>query len=415
MSMRRLLWIAIPLLLAVVLVGGGLLGWLLLRGQSAPIRLVAVGPDTKVRLIEDTGERILASDSNDPNDLSYAFPAPSPDGRRLAYIATDANGAAVFHLDLTTGERKELYRSRENFPFDLAWSPDGKYLVFLAGRELAVEIVPADGSQPAHLIASGGPSYFVWSADSTALLLHLGGHSLQNGHLATYQTGAARANTLLSDPGFFQAPAWALDGKHFFYAAQPPITTAQPSFDDIESAIVRVTADGKEPTTLVSEKMADLRLIRAPNSDQLAYMVRTIDKSGSISYGALKVVDGAGGTARVLSRPEEHVTAFFWSPDGARIAYLSHEGEYKVDGPRAWHIVDLIDGSVRDFPPFTPSLAFVGLQRFFDAYTFSFSPWSPDSSRIAYGAQDGVYVLDLASGRAAKATDGALGMWVGGK
>ncbi len=59
MSTRRLLWIAIPLLLAVVLVGGGLLGWLLLRGQSAPIRLVAVGPDTKVRLIEDTGERIL--------------------------------------------------------------------------------------------------------------------------------------------------------------------------------------------------------------------------------------------------------------------------------------------------------------------------------------------------------------------
>src|ERR687887_1407338 len=129
MTTRRLLWLVIPLLLAVVLVGGGLLTWLLLRDQSTPIRLVAVGPDTQLRLIDQDGERILASDSSNAENLNFAFPAPSPDGRRLAYVAMDANGAAIFHLDLTTGERKELYRSRENLPFDLAWSPDGKYLV----------------------------------------------------------------------------------------------------------------------------------------------------------------------------------------------------------------------------------------------------------------------------------------------
>ena len=71
--------------------------------------------------------------------------------------------------------------------------------------------------------------------------------------------------------------------------------------------------------------------------------------------------------------------------------------------------------ATRERSPEYTRRAFAGLQSFFDAYTFSFSPWSPDSSRIAYGAQDGVYVLDLAAGRAAKATDGALGMWVGGK
>jgi hypothetical protein len=70
---------------------------------------------------------------------------------------------------------------------------------------------------------------------------------------------------------------------------------------------------------------------------------------------------------------------------------------------------------VRDFETFKPSLAFIGLQVYFDAYTFSFSPWSPDGSRIAYGASDGVYVLDVAAGRAFKAGEGTIGMWVGGR
>jgi TolB protein len=415
MTTRRLLWIAIPVLLVVLLGSVGALAWLLLREQSAPIRLVVVGPNTKMRLIGDDGERLLAGDASGGSGVDYALPAPSPDGRQLAYVAADGDGAAIFRLDLASGERKELYRSRENYLFDLAWSPDGKNLVFLTNSPLTVQVVPADGSSPAKVIAAGQPLYFAWSPDSSALLLHLGGHTAENGHLDTYQTGADRAGSVLNDPGFFQAPAWALDGKHFFYAAQPPITKPRPTIADIESAIVRVSADGKEPVTLVSEKMADLRLIRAPNSDQIAYMVRQIGTDGEVTYGALKLVDGAAGGSRVLSGPNDHVTAFFWSPDGTRIAYLTHDGAFALDGARAWHIVDIGGGAVRDFRVFKPSGAFIGLQAFFDAYTFSFSPWSPDGSRIVYGAEDGVYVLDLAAGQATKAGEGAIGMWVGGK
>jgi len=107
------------------------------------------------------------------------------------------------------------------------------------------------------------------------------------------------------------------------------------------------------------------------------------------------------------------VTAFFWSPDGKRIAYLTLDTSGQP--ALAWHILAVDGGDVRDFAPFRPSKAFAELQVYFDAYTFSFSPWSPDGSRIAYGAEDGVYVLDVAAGRASKATDGTMGMWVGGK
>jgi TolB protein len=410
MTIRRLLWIAIPLLLLVVLAGAGGLAWFLLRGTVAPIRLVAVGPDKTVRLLGQDGEHVLASDANDADTLNFAYPAPAPDGRHLAYVTVDDNGAAIQHLDLVSGERKELYRSKENFPYDLAWSPDGKYLVFLAGNPLTIQIVPTDGSKSAQQVATGYPSYFAWHPDSSVLLLHVGGHSVEKGQVMVYQAGAEQSSTLLSDPGFFQAPAWALDGQHFFYAAQPPINKPEPAIEDTSSNIVRVTADGKEPTTLVEEKKAYLWMVRAPTSDQIAYVARTIDKPET---GVLKLVDGAGGAARMLSRSEENVTAFFWSPDGTRIAYLTIDSADRQE--LTWHIVDAAGGEARDFEGFQPSRAFAELQIYFDAYTFSFSPWSPDSSRIVYGAEDGVYVLDVAAGRATKATDGTIGMWVGGK
>ena len=410
MTIRRLLWIAIPLLLLVVLAGTGGLAWYLLRGSAAPIRLVAVGPDKTVRLLGQDGERVLASDANDADTLNYAYPTPAPDGRRLAYVTVDDNGAAIQHLDLTSGERRELYRSKADFPYAMAWSPDGKYLVFLAGNPLTLQIVPTDGSKSAQLVAKGQPSYFAWRPDSSVLLLHVGGHSVDKGQVLIYQAGAEQSSTLLSDPGLFQAPAWAVDGQHFFYAAQPPIDKPKPEIEDVSSNIVRVTADGKEPTTLVEEKKAYLWMVRGPTSDQIAYVARVLDKPGA---SVLKLVDGAGGAARILSRPEENVTAFFWSPDGTRIAYLTFDD---ADRPElAWHIVDVAGGAARDFEAFQPSRAFAELQNFFDAYTFSFSPWSPDSSRIAYGAEDGVYVLDVAAGRAFKATDGTMGVWVGGK
>jgi TolB protein len=408
MTVRRMLWIVIPLLLVIVVVGGGALAWLALHPQAAPARLVVMGPDAKVRLLEESGAvQVLAENAKTDG---YSFPATAPDRRHLAYVVEDDNGAAIVLLDIVANQRKELYRSRESVPIDLAWSPDGKYVVFLIGGELTAQIVPIDGSKPAHLIAAGAPSYFAWSPDSGTLLLHVGGHTVQGGHVATYHPSEEQFSPILSDPGFFQAPAWSLDGQHFFYVAQPPITSAKPGVEDIKSDIMRVTAAGKEPTMLVREEQADLRIIRAPSSDQIAYMV-----VGVKGFGPLKLIDGAGGTARMLSHAGDHVTAFFWSPDGKQIAYLTHDGEYVHQGPRTWHVVDVASGTVRDLATFQPSAAFVGLQDFFDAYTFSFSPWSPEGTRLAYGAADGVYVIDIADGSATKKSDGALGMWLGGK
>lgn len=410
MAIRRLLWVAIPLLLVAVLAGGALLGWLMLtsRGTGGPARLVVVGGDAKVRLLsEDGADRLVAGNARTEG---FSFPATSPDGRQIAYVSSDDDGLAIVLFDVASGGRKELYRSRASVPIDLAWSPDGKNIVFLLGSQLTAQIVPVDGSRPARLIAAGSPSFFAWSPDGATLLLHLGGHAAQGGYMAMYRPDQQQAAPFLSDPGLFQAPAWSLDGRDVFYVAQPPVEGGQMTLADLKSDIMRVSADGKNRRRLAREEQADLRIVRAPNSDQIAYMV-----FGAQGHGPLKLVGGDGGAARTLSRAGEKVTAFFWSPDGRQIAYLTHAEPYAHEGERAWHVVDVASGAVRDLGTFRPSAAFVGLQDFFDAYTFSFSPWSPAGDRLAYGADDGVYVIDLASGAATKQADGALGMWVGGK
>lgn len=408
MTARRMLWIVISLLLVVVIAGAGALGWLVLRRSSAgPLRLVVMSDDSKVRLVEENGAEIVLAE----NALTqgYSFPATSPDGRRLAYVISEGDSAAIMLYDLASGQRTELYRSQANVPIDLAWSPDGKYIVFLLGRNLTAQIVPADGSAPAQLIAAGSPSYFAWSPDSATLLLHIGGHTLEGGQVSTFRPGQEKASPLLGDPGLFQAPAWSLDGSHFFYVAQPPIASAQPSAADIKSDIMRVSADGHDPVMLAREEQAELRIIRAPHTDQIAYIVVPFE-----DHGPLKLLDGAGGAARTLSRAGEHVTAFFWSPDGKRIAYLTYDGAFTAQGKRTWHVVETSSGAIRDLDAFEPSAAFAALERFFDAYTFSFNPWSPESGQLAYGAGDGVYVIDVVAGKSTKRGSGTLGMWVGG-
>jgi TolB protein len=412
MTIRRILWGAIAVLTVMLLILGGAIAWFGWRAIAPPTRLVVVGADGRLRLLDNGRERVIAEQVD---SSQYRFPATSPDGRAIVFTINDGPAMAIIRLDVATGQRLELYRSEIHKPFDLAWSPDGRYVTFLQfGRTgLTTQIVPQDGSAPPRVITTGGSSYFAWRDDSSALLLHQDGHTAQGGRIEIFTPGEDQARPLVRDPGLFQAPAWSMDGASFFYVAQPQIDETNPSLENVESQIVRVDADGQNPQVLVSEQLAHLRIVRSPTSDQLAYVSLRPDSSGTISWSALKLIDAAGGEPRIISRPDERVTTFFWSPDGTQIAYLTYDDAFNEAGGRTLHTVDLAGGTVRDHATFTPSQALIELQLFFDAYLFSFSPWSPDSRRLAYGTDSGVYVLDTQSGEIERVADGVLGMWTG--
>jgi TolB protein len=394
----------------ILLAGAGVaaLAYWRLGAQPSGHELLVVGGDRSLTLLGASGPGRTVAEDVSP-DL-FHYPSPAPDGRRIAYIGSDAEGTALHSLDLQTGERTVLYRSRANPPLYAAWSPDGRHVSFLSNRSgggLGVYIVPADGSSEAAMLGTAASSsYFAWRPDGGALLLHTGGGNGDPGQVATYAPGNPEPLSRLDDPGFFQAPAWSADGRAFYYVAQPPVQGALTP-DTVESVLTRVAADGSDPKVIASEKRAAMIFSRDPASEQLAYI--TVGPDG---FGALKVVDGAGGAPRPLSRPGEQVPAFFWAPDGARIAYLTFETRQGQVPRFTWHLVERDGGAVRDLASFTPSQAFAALVSFFDAYAISLELWSPDGALLVYGSDDGVYALDIASGEPRRRADGVLGLWV---
>ncbi|MCG8353210.1 MAG: hypothetical protein MI924_36040 [Chloroflexales bacterium] len=421
MSTRRALWMLIGVLSFMITVMVGTLGTLMMfYGQGVSQQLLVLDESSRLRLVGMDGmERILVDDAS--NDL-LRYPATAPDGRHVAYISRDDSGVALNRLNLVSGKLTELYRSAENPPLYLSWSPDGRNISFLSNLRtggLGMHIVPADGSHDATLIGtSSNLFYFAWNPVGDTLLLHEGGATLsEGGQMALYYLGHTQPLSILSDSGLFQAPAWSTDGTHLFYVAQPILERPAAS-TAIKSILTRVAVDGSAPIELARAERAVMFFSRAPNQDLLAYTTLNLAQPNALGigdFGPLRIVDGNGEQGTItVSRADERVAAFFWSPDGQRLAYLTMSVASLTNKVRyTWHVVDLNNGDIRDLVSFEPSEAFAGMVKFFDAYAMSFSLWSPNGQQLTYSSADGVYVIDMNDGSIRRAADGVLGLWVG--
>src|SRR4051794_35099978 len=109
-----------------------------------------------------TGPQVAQKKSQISNgDASEAYPAISPDGKRIAFSARDSSKVSAFHLfvrDLPSGKPLQLTKSEAS---DVApvWAPDGGTLAFLRvdeGTSQAI-VIPADGGAE-RKIADLGPA-----------------------------------------------------------------------------------------------------------------------------------------------------------------------------------------------------------------------------------------------------------------
>jgi TolB protein len=102
------------------------------------------------------------------------------------------------------------------------------------------------------------------------------------------------------------------------------------------------------------------------------------------------------------------VIAFFWSPDGSQIAYItltrekdetSARWQYQQEGQLVarWYVYDLASGISTRFEGFIPSGNMLYYLQFFDQFARSHRLWSPDGRYIVYGAftREGEEVVQL--------------------
>jgi Tol biopolymer transport system component len=103
----------------------------------------------------------------------------SPDGRSIGVVSHDAStkSAAVLLIPAAGGEPKELFRRPEADLWNLAFSPDGKYMVtvgFAATNWTPVLFIPTAGGEAREWLTAEPPrmvTWGMWAPDSRSVLL----------------------------------------------------------------------------------------------------------------------------------------------------------------------------------------------------------------------------------------------------
>jgi TolB protein len=399
--------VAAVLAAALLILSGlaaGLVYWLGVD-QPRPVLLIQ-HQDGNLILADAAGDlRPLTTDA-DGRGRIYAFPVPAPDGRAVAYVETlhgtsDVTSSVI--VQRLRGGRAAVYDSRTSRPFYLYWSPDSRQLAFLSGDPdgMVLRTVNTLGKPAPRQVIPGQPSYFAWTPDSRRLLLHTGDVA-PRASISIWSFQDTQPRPWAAQPALFRAPAWLDDGR----------TVVAAVIENETAVLARFSADGNIQQRLAS---AHVGMVFTPSPDGKTVSYVPLEPR---SIGNLHLVNVDGTDHREFETGA--VFTFLWSPDGARIAYITAaEGgtrsvfAVQQQAPRlTWHVLDVASGEMRALQTFEPSAEFLNLLPFFDQYALSLRLWDKAGKRLVYADADGVWTLDAATGATRKVDQGVLGMWI---
>jgi eukaryotic-like serine/threonine-protein kinase len=312
--------------------------------------------------------------------------ALSPDGRQIAFVATDNDGVSKLWLrSLSTTTTQPLAGTEGAAkPF---WSPDSRSIGFFAGN--ALQRIDTAGGAPQTLVPISLPAGGTWGADNT-LLFATGVGPLRR---VSATGGEATAVTTLEPRQLgYTYPHFLPDGQQFlFYGRGTPETSGIYLGNLDGSAPVRLTAADSAGVyhpngwllwtragTLTAQRLDLAQAALTGESVTLADGITTeglmsalsVSSSGLIAYRTgdrvgrqLTWVDRTGANLGTLGELDDRQLAPSLSPDGRRVAVV-RMGQSNRD---IW----LLDGAR------TSRFTFDDAEDFFPL-------WSPDGSKIVF-------------------------------
>ena len=321
----------------------------------------------------------------------YAWPTWSPDGTKLAASRVQLQSqreatVSIQIIDAITGRANTFYTNEvpaliaDGVPHYLYWAPNSRALGFIASTQRGLSLFVSQVSSSASpvqeglvAVETGAPLYFSWAGDSQGILLHSG----QEIKLVSSQADGGPPLILGTDDGF-RVPAYSPDGQRLAYAGHD---------DNGGFLVVASNTGAPEQAQLVMEVGPFSAFLWSPDGTRLAVADRP--DTGGPAFQRLRVVSvtGAPEDIRVESIVEEDLLAFYWSPNGERLAWVALDTEQQIF---EWRVLDGVSGSIsgsnradpKDLFRFQPSGEYFTLLSFFDQYAYSHSPWSPDSSQL---------------------------------
>jgi eukaryotic-like serine/threonine-protein kinase len=330
------------------------------------------------------------------------WPAWSPDGSRLAYVA-DADGyRQIFVRTLATGEERRLTReSRDDI--QPAWSPDGRRLAFVRASADSGQLAPSDlngwyfeggdiwtvdvasGAMNRLVTAAFGPA---WSPDGT----HLAFDAAWAGARRIWISDTAGLNPrqLTSDSSeavIHAGPRWSPDGRRLVFRRIEGTTSDLLTADVASAATVRFTQDAP----------AELDPAWSPDGRWIYY---SSDRGGGMNVWRQRVSgDGRPGEREQLTTGAGADVEPAPAPDGRRLAFAVRGLNSDV-----WQLpVSPATGAATG--PAEPVIVTTRVE--------SRGAWSPDGRTIAFNSdrlgEMNIWLHDVASGADRQLTTGAGG------
>ncbi|MGE5176305.1 MAG: TolB family protein, partial [Hyphomicrobiales bacterium] len=340
-------------------------------------------------------------------------PRISPDGKYLAFNATDSTGKTLIYIRPLSALAAQPLPGTEGArrPF---WSPDSRYLAFMADNKL--KKIPVGGGPPITICDAPNGADGSWSAGDVILF---DGSSTDSLRMVSAAGGiaapAGRCDHAANEIG--QAwPHFLPDGKHYLYIG---VTSGQGEshlrVGTLGSPESKVLLNGVTRTEYVPQgyllyvrdhalmaQRFDAKALKttgepfpiaddvntdfAGNADFSASTTGVLAYSGGASGGAAEMTwyDRTGKPVGTEGAPGE-IHAAIASPDGTRIAYQVVDPSSNNDD--IW-VLDVARG--------------VRSRLTFDPATDAMPLWSPDGKRIAFASNRAgafaAFVMDAAGG-----------------
>jgi dipeptidyl aminopeptidase/acylaminoacyl peptidase len=316
-----------------------------------------------------------------------AEPAFAPDGNTLAYtvevsnLDLDRKQSDLWRVGYDGQDRTQLTATPEHSEWAPAWSPDGRWLAFLADRgedEDAVTqvwVMPARGGEARPLTTvAQGVTDFAWSPDSRRLALIIADpvrasgvpkpknpppivterfHFKQDGdgylgaqrsHLYLFEIATGQLTQLTSGEHDESVPSWSPDGRQIAYMTQRGDDSNRSGtvwLHLIEPRAGAVERPLAELNGAYGDTPAGLRPQWAPDGRRIAYLQGGEAKWIYYAPLQLALIDVASGAVTLPAPIDRWFSQLRWSPDGKSVLALVEQSRV-VNLSR----VDLASGKV---------------------------------------------------------------------
>ncbi len=298
------------------------------------VRLVKPAPDSFVPYRDYIGSRleILDVESGD-RQLVYSSPDPfeapnwTPDGKALIYNTSGSSPSRgrLVRFDLAT---------REGMLIDtgFAVANNNDHVLSFAGRMLGISdhtagdhqsrvyTLPVTGGTPER-ITKLSPSYLHgWSPDGK-YLVYVGG---RNGEFDVYRMAADGSGdevNLTRSPGLDDGPEYSRDGKYIY-------------FNSVRSGLMqiwRMKPDGSDPERVTNDERNDWFPHLSPDGKWIAYIAfsKDVPPADHPYYERvyLMLMPASGGAPRVIAYlygGQGTLNVPSWAPDSRHLAFVSN-------------------------------------------------------------------------------------------